>query len=209
VERQTGALVEFKPDEQLTRSLKALSGLKQVAFLLLLCERMMPEFRKFAKDTGFDLTVYGDCLEEGWEYLGGKAREQNYENLAKACLESAPDTENFDDQLTSAALDTALSISYLMSFLADHAVDHIVDSVGLALDTVALFVQRTEAVAPYSLSLDRVDGHWLMQRELKRQEEDLVLLERLPSDVASVIPILRKRAKEPPEMLAGSTEVKG
>jgi uncharacterized protein len=189
--------------KELSRRLKALSSLKQVAFLLFLCQRMMPEFRRFARDTGFDLTVYSDCLAEGWEYLGGKAGGRNYETLAKACLDSAPDTENFDHLLTSAALDTALSISYLMSFLADHDVDHIVDAAGLARDTVALFVQWIEAVHPYSLSLDKVAGHRLVQRELKRQEKDLVLLELLPTEVPAALPILRKRSTEPPGILAG------
>lgn len=197
-------MLEFD-EKKLNRRLRALSSLKQLAFLLLLCERTMPEFRKFAKDTGFDLTVYRDCLEQGWECLGGKARPHVYETLARACLESAPDTEEFDHLLTSAALDAALSINHLMTFLLDHNIDHIVDAAGLARDTVDLFVQRTEAVHPFSLSLDKVARHRLMQQELKRQEEDLVFLERLPTDVnQKAIPSLKERSKRSPEMLQAS-----
>jgi len=192
-------------EKKLDRRLRALPSLKQLAFLLLLCERMMPEFRRFARDTGFDLTVYIDCLEKGWEYFGGEASPHVYEALAKACIESAPDTEEFDHPLTSAALDAALSISYLMTFLLDHSVNHIVDVAGLARDTVALFVENTEAVHPYSLSLDRVAQHRLMQQELKRQEEDLVFLEHLPNDVnQAAISTLKGRSKDPPEMLQTS-----
>jgi uncharacterized protein YjaG (DUF416 family) len=200
-------MLEFD-ERKLRHKLSGLSSLKQLAFLLLLCERMMPELHRFAKDTGLDPTVYRDRLEQGWQHLAGTTKLQDYQALAKACLDGAPDTENFDHIFTSAALDAALSINHLMIFLSDHNVDHVAEAAGLARDTVALFVDRTEAPRPCSLTNEQVNGHRLMQRELRRQQEDLIFSENLPNDVDQEMFVrLRERSKRPPEMLEISAQV--
>jgi uncharacterized protein YjaG (DUF416 family) len=195
-------MLEFN-EKNLERRLSALSARKQAAFLLLLCERMMPEFRQFASEVGLDLTVCRDCLECGWEYLAGNPSTHDYLALAEACLRIAPDTEDHDHVLTSAALDAALSLNDLMIFLSDQKIDHIVEAASLARDTVFLYLRCTQGPGLDSLSLEDENRHPLMQRELKRQEEDLVFLECLPSDVdEKLIPSLRERSKRRPEMLA-------
>ena len=68
-----------------------------------------------------------------------------------------------------------------MNFLSDHNIYHIVEAAGLACDTVALYVQRTEAVSPLSISFEEVMRHPLMQRALLRQEEDLSFVSSLSS----------------------------
>lgn len=201
-------VLEFDSNKLKLR-LGALSDFGRVAFMLLLCERMMPQLHGFAKSTGFDLSLYSKCLEQGWAYLGEKASSIGYERLAQACFDSAPDTEQFSHVLTSAALDTALSIGYLMTFLSDHNIDHAVDVAGLARDTVAMYVDRMEeAASPFSLSLEVVNRNPLVQRELQRQEDDLVFLERLPSDTSQkAISRLKELARRPPRMLQTGTEV--
>ena len=168
----------------------------------------MPELLRFAKDTGLDPTVYQDCLEQGWQHLVGTTELQDYQALAKACLDSAPDTEDFDHIFTSAALDAALSIHHLMMFLSDHSVDHVAETAGLARDTVHLFVGLKEAPRPYSLTNEQLNGHRLVQRELGRQRDDLIFLENLPNDVDQEMVVrLRERSRQPPEMLEISAPV--
>lgn len=174
----------MNPNEfELKRGLNGLSISKKLAFMLLLCERMMPAFKKFSADTGFDISRYQECLEQGWVYLNDKSHLAGYEEASQECYENAPDTEEFDHLLTSAALNAALSIGLLMGFLSDHNIDHIVEAAGLALDTVALYAQAAEAVSSLSPSFDEVMQHPLVQQELVRQEEDLKFLSSLPSDV--------------------------
>src|SRR5882757_9754556 len=88
-------------------SLEALSETKQLAFLLLLCERMMPEFNKFSTDTNFSVSRYQECLENGWLSLDEQLHRFKHEE-ASECYKNAPDTEKFDHPLTSAALNAAL-----------------------------------------------------------------------------------------------------
>lgn len=194
-------MLEFD-EKKLRHKLNSLSSLKQLSFLLLLCERTMPELLRFAKDTGLDPTVYQDCLEQGWQHLAGTTGLHDYPALAKACLDSAPDTEDFDHIFTSAALDAALSIHHLMIFLSDHNVDHVAETAGLARDTVHLFVGLKENPRPYSLTNQQINVHRLVQRELRRQQADLIFLENLPNDVdQEMLVTLRERSRQTPEML--------
>jgi uncharacterized protein YjaG (DUF416 family) len=182
-------------DVALKPSLSLLSKDKQLAFVLLRCERMMPALSQFAGETSFNDTIYQECLESAWRHLAGKASLSNYGELAEECLANAPDTEEFDHPLTSAALNAALSVGEAMSFLADYDVDHVVEAAGLARDTVALYAQSIEAIPPHSLGLKEIMEHPLVQRELRRQAKDLKFLESLPTDIPrEVIPFIKEHA---------------
>ena len=184
------------------RDLDSLSVSKKLAFILLLCERMMPAFQKFSADTGFYISRYQGYLERGWAYLNGKSNLGGYEDASRDCYDNAPDTEAFDHVLTSAALNATLSIGALMSFLSDHNVDHIIEVTDLARDTVALYVQITEAVPPLSLGFDEVMNHPLVQQELLRQEEDLRFLSSLPDNVErEEVQQIKKRLERMSELI--------
>lgn len=176
------------------RRLEALSEPKQLAFMLLLCEGMMPEFRRFGTETNFRVSRYQECLENGWLSLEEKLYRSEPERASKECFENAPDTEKFDHPLTSAALNAALSIGLLMNFLSDGNENHIVEAAELARDTVALNVQATESIPPYTLDSKQVMEHPLVQQELKRQAEDLEFLASLPEDVRQKVPQIKERA---------------
>jgi uncharacterized protein YjaG (DUF416 family) len=179
------------------RKLEALSEPKQLAFMLLLCERMMPAFRKFGADTNFGVSRYQECLENGWLSLDKQPHRSKHVEASEECYKNSPDTEKFDHPLTSAALNAALSVGLLMSFLSDGNVNHIVEAAGLARDTMALYVQSAEAIPPHSLSSKDIMKHPLVQQELKRQAEDLEFLASLPEDVRrATVRQIRERANQ-------------
>jgi uncharacterized protein YjaG (DUF416 family) len=80
---------------QLKQRIGHLSKRKQVALALLLCERMVPALNKFAKETGFDSSVYREHLDDGWHSLDQGTSSSNYGEAAKRCLDHAPDTEDY------------------------------------------------------------------------------------------------------------------
>lgn len=189
-------------ESSLKAALLSLASARQLAFIIILSERMMPDLDRFAMETGFNATLYRNCVGEAWLYLAGRGRVSNYSDAAEQCLSHAPDTEEFEHPLISAALNAALSVGAMMNFLTDHNVDHIVEAAGLARDTVALYVQGIEAVAPYSLDFEQITSHPLVQRELNRQVEDLNFLRSLPTDVPQEMArITKKRAEEAPRLL--------
>jgi uncharacterized protein len=177
-------------DDAMRRRLSALPHVKQVAFALLVCERMMLALQAFAQDTDFEINRYRSCLQLAWEYLGGSREKDRYEPACRGCLEEAPDTENFTHPLTSDALNAALSISELMCFLADHDVQHVWEVVRFAQDTAAMRVQATQ---PIALELDDVMKHDTVQAEIGRQERELSFAESLPDNSGEVVRLIRER----------------
>src|SRR5258708_28812672 len=89
-------------------SVLTLSPKKQLAFALLLFERMLPSLIAFSKDTGFDDSCYLRAKDAAWSALQNGGGDQA---LNEACITSAPDTEECSHQLTYYPLNAALAIS--------------------------------------------------------------------------------------------------
>ena len=187
----------------LKQRLSSLPAPKLLAFMLLLCERMTPQVREFAEYTGFDIGVYRECVELGWSSLLRTRDRRGYEDLAKTCIDKVPDTEDFQHDLTSSALDAALSVADLMSFLFDGKVDHIVEAASWARDTAFMSVESTISIDGPALALQEINGHPLVQRELKQQEQDVSFIESLPEEIGEeAFSALRARAEGTPAILA-------
>jgi uncharacterized protein YjaG (DUF416 family) len=176
-------------------SLDRLPEAGQLAFMLLLCERMMPGLSKFANDTGFDASRYRKCLDDAWSYLSGQPLRSEPGKLAEACLDGAPDTEEFDHPLTSVALSAALATAALMRFLSERNVDHAVAAATLAFDTATLYAEDLAPNRPLSSSHDETIRQPLVQQELQRQAEDLKFLLSLPAAAPGAMAhLIRQRA---------------
>ena len=166
--------------------------------MLLLCERAIPALRKFGVDTGFDISPSLKCLEIGWNFLGDIPLLTRYDELAESVLKSAPDTEDFVHELTSAALNATLCVSCLMRFLSDRTLDSASEAAKLASDTVDLYVQRAEP----TILPENIINHPLMQRELSCQADDLDELRSLTMDSGEeLLSFLKDRAKQTPPLL--------
>lgn len=189
-------------DSWLRQEIEHLVKVKRFAFALLLCERMVPALEEFARDTGFDSSFYRDGLNGAWQYLEKEGGSSNYSEIAEQCLNHAPDTEEFNHPLTSAALNAALSIAAAISLLADDDVNHVVEAAGLARDTAALYAQTIETTPPRSLGFEEIMKHPLVQCELRQQAEDLKFLQALPADDSQrLISLLKERAAGTPGLL--------
>jgi len=200
--REPSIVLDFDGND-LKQRLSSLPAPKLLAFMLLLCERMTPQVREFAEYTGFDIGVYRECVELGWSSLLRTRDRRGYEDLAKICIDKAPDTEDFQHDLTSSALDAALSVADLMSFLFDGKVDHIVEAASWARDTAFMSVESTISIDDPALALQEINGHPLVQRELKQQEQDVSFIESLPEEIGEeAFSALRARAEGTPAILA-------
>jgi uncharacterized protein YjaG (DUF416 family) len=187
---------------ELRQDLLHLAKEKRVAFALLLCERMFPALEKFARDAAFDSSLYRDGLDSIWKFLNKSEILLNYAQMAGRYQDHAPDTEEFDHPLTSAALNAALSIATTISLLSDDDVNHVVEVAGLARDTAALYAQAAAATPPHSLAFDVIMKHPLVRRELKQQAEELKFVQELPlADSQRLISLLKSRVATTPGLL--------
>src|SRR5262245_42605038 len=91
---------------------------KQAAFALLCCERMLPNYLIFAKDSGWgDADTLRKALDIVWTALEEDRKAGEFREIISACEEAIPDTERFTSDYTSAALDAAASIALLIDLL--------------------------------------------------------------------------------------------
>ncbi len=154
----------------------------QLAFLLLLCERQMPALREFARETGLQASIYETSLDLAWKNLAGAVTEINWQEMAETCFDSAPDTEDYTHDLTSAALDTALSVGLTMEFIADRDIDHVVEAAYMAYGTADLYADGAGISWLRLTTLEGLNERRLVQQELRQQQADLEFVESLKTD---------------------------
>src|SRR5690348_16784721 len=163
-----------KDNERTLGLIAALSKPKQIAFALLLFERMLPSLEAFAKDTGFNDACYLKGRDAAWAAL---LTDHVEPSLSETCVKSAPDIENFTHELTSFALNAALAMSEILEFIADGEARHIVYISTLATDSVDFYVGGLDPSPVYTPELERkIAAHPFMQQELRRQVEDAKFL---------------------------------
>ena len=171
----------------------SLSPKKQLAFALLVFERMLPSLIAFSKETGFDDSCYLQAKDAAWAALQNSAVDQS---LNQACIRSAPDTERSSHELTSYALNAALVMSDIVEFTLDNRTDHIAYVSTLARDSIHLYLSSLEPSVVSSPEEDsRIAGDPLMQQEQRREEEDVKFLAGLPDEFdGKTVSALRARA---------------
>ena len=180
-------------DEQTSMFSIKSSASKQLAFALLIFERMLPSLIAFSADTGFDDSCYLQAKDAAWAALQNGPVDRS---LNQACLQSAPDTEKFSHDLTSYALNAALAMSDIVEFTLDGRSDHITYVSTLARDSIHLYLSSLEPSLISSAEEDRrIAQHPLMQRELRQEEEDIKFISVLPDRFdRHAISILKARA---------------
>jgi hypothetical protein len=192
------------PEEQSPVQLSELAPGKQLAFALLILERMLPRMSVFCKDTGVDDSCCSQARDVAWGDLeDGSKRHALYRSLNKACLKNAPDTEDFTHEMTSDALNAFLTISEIMEFMSDGSFDHIAYISTLATDSVFLYVGDLDpALVTTPERVDQIASHPLMQQELQREKEDIKFLAALPDQFDNeTISALKARSSSQPSIV--------
>jgi uncharacterized protein YjaG (DUF416 family) len=161
--------------------LSLLATWRQVAFALLCCERMYPNYLMFTQDSGWgNPDALRKALDIAWLVLGEENSIQEFHELVRACEEAAPDTEDFASDYTSAALDAALSTALLIEILGRFDVQKVLDISQQAFDTVYMYVDCSIVTnAPD----DRVIlMHPLVRTELAMQQDSLAYLKAVATE---------------------------
>jgi len=191
------------PDHsRLKPQLKILSKRKQLAFALLMFERMLPLLLTFSKRTGFDSSVHLRARAAAWNALAQKeirAKDASWRSLSAECLKSAPNTEKYTNEFVSYALNAALSMAAVLDFIIDGSVNHILKIAELARDSVDMYLESSDPSLVSEPGTERLDAHPLLQREHQHQKQDLEFLSALQEGFRD--DVLRKRAGAQPPLL--------
>lgn len=173
-------------------SLTSLSPNHQLVFALLIFDRMLPGLLAFCRETGLDCSPYIGAKDMAWRALQNGPVDLA---LRRVCVESAPDTEQFSQPLTSHALNTALAMGEILEFASDWKEDHIENIRKLVRDSVYLYLSTIEPSLISSPSeVKRISEHSLMLREEQKEDEDISFLWSVPTLDGETISSLKRRA---------------
>jgi len=152
----------------------------RVAFGLLCCERLFPNYLAFQNDSRWGRPdVVRDALDATWDWLASSSGETASIERLQAAVEAAqPNTEDFDSLFVSAALDAATATEALLQLVLHNREEDFVEIASFSRDTVDMYVQEVDQMDSTDANLEeRIRSHALMQRELRQQHTDLEMLE--------------------------------
>jgi len=177
------------------RRLRPLAPWARLAFLLSLTERLVPNYVAFSKhhDWG-EPEVLQRALDLGWKCLAGQTVERSeLEACLARCEEVTPDMDDFQAGHASAGLDAAVCCASVLELLLEDDAQKVADAASLARDTVDMHVQDLESLPLSGPEMEeKIIQHPLMQRELKRQREDLELLEKMERSDSAIAELVRR-----------------
>jgi uncharacterized protein YjaG (DUF416 family) len=162
--------------ENLAIKLLQLGKRHQLAFGAACCERLLPNYAAFQNDTSWgDITPIRTALDAIWAYLSGDALSSaEISRMIKSCERVAPSSDDFESLYVTAAQDACFAVCSLLDYVLDGNTDKVVQAATYATDSVDLYVQETEDMAPNDPSLEqKILSHRLMQRELEKQAHDV------------------------------------
>lgn len=168
-----------------------------VAFMAACAERMLPNYVRFAEESGFgNPNVLRDAIDAAWRWLQSDAAEPNLEVLKQRCEDITPDTADHASAYTSAALDASVAATLLIEALQTGNKQLALDVSSLARDTVDLWVQDLHALDPQESDFeDRIRCDPLMQSELRAQITDIHELDEFRSARSVAVRSLLERVK--------------
>lgn len=176
-------------EEFLASQLETLSRFQRLAFLLSCCERLYPNYVAFSKNHAWgEPGVLRNVLDFAWSALEGEDVSERIDDLIIQCDAVIPDTEDFDSEYVSPALDASVSALLLLKLLKEDSAVKAAEAASLACDTVDMYVQEYENMDSDDPAFENlILKHPLMQDELRRQREDIGLLKKTDlSDGASL-----------------------
>jgi uncharacterized protein YjaG (DUF416 family) len=196
-------------DEKHPTSVWTLSPERQIAFALLIFDRMLPSLIAFSKDTGLDASCYLRARDLAWDRLQGSAGSTvDMARLNELCRKSAPDTEDFTHEQTSFALNAAVTMGEILEFMLNGNPDLIAHVSTLATDSVDLYLSGLEpSLITTKEKTKRIATHPLMRQELERQQEDTRFLSGLPDrfDERAISALKERAANQTPLLPAAFT----
>jgi len=136
-------------------------------------------------------------MEQIWALLSGRVVSVGrLRDLAQACEEAAPDTEQFDSLYTSAALDAASALVETLLCCDDGLAARGARVATSAIDTIDMYIQMRDHLAPLGEAMEELIARDpLMARELAKQAEDLAELASMKELTPDFINTLRMSSR--------------
>ena len=153
---------------------------RKLAFGVLCCERLLPNYLAFQQESGWgSVTSVREALDCATAFLcGQKPSVETIQKASAACDSWAPSSDDFSSVRVTSAQDACFAVCSLLDFLLEEDASKVAQAATYATDSVDLYVQEIEEMSPVDPLLEqKILMHPLMQRELRQQEDDLTAIE--------------------------------
>lgn len=165
----------------LAARLSSLDRRRTAAFAATCAERLLPYYKAFEARTGWgDADALRQAVDLTWEFTAGTELDKTIANSAIArCDKVTPDTEDFEDDLVSRALDAATTAAGALTLANGGPLADVVVVAETTLDAAFGLAQAAEP----SENLATVFRGPLVQDEVERQYDTIgVLASSAPVD---------------------------
>ena len=156
-----------------------LSFKQQVLFAVLICEKLLPNYRQFSERENWgNIEVLEEAIVMLYQFLQDiELNDEELDGIYEKIIEITPDVEQFEGDMASYALDTCSAVSDSVEFLLSEDLSYLLNIASIARDTVDTFAQETEDVDFSDVNFEtRIAESAYVQKEFKRQHD---LLDKL------------------------------
>lgn len=167
-------------EQEIRDKLEKLSEEARIVFAASCCERVLPSYKKFVEIEHWgDYEFFRNILNEVWISICSKEiKKERLQQLIEKVFCLMPDEEDFESVFTSYALESSLVVSNTLKYYLTKEIKYLISIVKLLIATVDLFVQEKHDMDSNDPLLEeKINQDSLMQNELKRQLEDIHILE--------------------------------
>jgi uncharacterized protein YjaG (DUF416 family) len=155
--------------------------IKKLAFLILVCERMLPELRSYLHSSGRDFVLIEAARKKFWQLLSGDETSVSWDELTEKLLDLLPDSEDDGSLAAQFARNAGLVAADIAGLAEDGRNSHVVEAVGYAIESIDAKVSDEMRVFIYNRAIEEaILEHPLMRREGQREQEDIAWLRQLP-----------------------------
>ena len=178
-----GSTIDFDPWlSELPEILLAYDISRVRLFMASCCERQQANYTAFSTEVNWgDSIVLREAGDTLWR-LAETPSTPYLNAIIRQLQKVTPDTEDFSSDLTSAALDAAVSMQEAMEYLIDSDTAHCVTICSMVRDTIRMYLEQESFLSISELEI----------RELSKQQADLRTLAELPEFTPSVVDLFRR-----------------
>jgi uncharacterized protein YjaG (DUF416 family) len=178
---------------------------KKLSFVILLCDRMMPELNSYFLSSGRNLVLFQSASKRFWQLLSGDETFASWDELKEQLLDLLPDSEDDGSLAAQFARNAGLVAADIAGLAEDGHNSHVIEAVGYAIESIDAKVSDEMRVFIHNRAIEQaILEHPLMQKERQREEDDVTFLARLPEAPwpQTVVSMLRDRAQAQDSLLS-------
>lgn len=157
------------------------SSKRQIAFAYSVCHRVLPNYQYFSRNYGWGNEYHLiEALDFIRHFLLTDSQVTEKSQLLPVIYQNIPNADNFSTSYSTYAQSAASAIYYTLNSIPKVDIQELSWTMVVSRDTVDAFIQDIEKF-PYDEKFEgKIISHWMMQRELNKQETDFNLLSRTP-----------------------------